>query len=148
MKKIAFLLIFFISSCGYQAIYQNDNIKNFKFYKIKIEGEKEINRNIINSISLEEDQTNELLNELLLKSSFEVKGTSKNKKGQINSYRSSILINLSIIKNNKIIKNKTFSEEVVYNTKDNKFELLEYQSDIKIDLINKVVEDIILYLNL
>ena len=99
MKKIAFLLIFFISSCGYQAIYQNDNIKNFKFYKIKIEGEKEINRNIINSISLEEDQTNELLNELLLKSSFEVKGTSKNKKGQINSYRSSILINLSIIIN-------------------------------------------------
>ena len=89
-----------------------------------------------------------MLNELFIKSSFETNETSKNKKGQVNSYRTNIIVNLVIKKNKKIIKDKNFSEEFFYNTKNNKFELVEYQADIKNDLINKIVEDIILFLNL
>ena len=103
---------------------------------------------IINSVSLKENSSNILLNEILLKSSFKVEETSKNKKGQVNSYRSSIFVSLSINKNDKTIKTKNFSGEFTYNNKDNKFELVEHQSDIKDDLINQVVEDIILFLNL
>lgn len=148
MKRFLFILIFLISSCGYKPIYLNDNLKNFEFNKIIAEGEKEINRNIINSLSLKENRNDKQLNELLIKSSFRVEETSKNKKGQVKSYRSSILVNLTVSKNKSIIKNKSFSEEFVYNTKENKFELTEYQADIKEDLINKVMEDIILFLNL
>ena len=85
MKKFLFILIFFISGCGYQSIYLNNNLQNFEFYKITIEGEKDINRKITNSIALEEDQTNKLLNEFLLTTTFNVEETSKNKKGQINA---------------------------------------------------------------
>ena len=148
MKRFLFILIFLISSCGYQPIYLNNNLKNFEFNKIIAEGEKKINRNIINSLSLKENLNDKQLNELLIKSSFRVEETSKNKKGQIKSYRSSILVNLTVNKNKNIIKSKSFSEEFVYNTKENKFELTEYQADIKEDLINKVMEDIILFLNL
>jgi len=148
MKKILIIIIFLISSCGYQPIYINKNFKNFEFSKIITEGENDINKKIINSISLKEDRTNVLLNELLLKSTFKVEETSKNKKGQVNSYRSSIFVNLLINKNGEIIKNKNFSGEFTYNNKDNKFELVEHQADIKEDLINQVTEDIILYLNL
>ena len=148
MKKFLFILIFFISGCGYQSIYLNNNLQNFEFYKITIEGEKDINRKITNSIALEEDQTNKLLNEFLLTTTFNEEETSKNKKGQIKSYRSSILINLIISKNKNIIKNKNFSEEFTYNTKDNKFELVEYQSSVKDDLINKIIEDIVLFMNM
>ena len=148
MKKFLFIIIFLISSCGYQPIYINKNLKNFEFSKIITEGENDINKKIINSISLKEDRTNVLLNEILLKSSFKVEETSKNKKGQVNSYRSSIFINLSINKNGEIIKNKDFLGEFTYNNKDNKFELVQHQADIKEDLINQAIEDIVLYLNL
>ena len=109
---------------------------------------KDVNRNIINTISLKEDKANKSLNELSIESNYKVEETSKNKKGQINSYRSSIYVSLTIKKGQDIIKNKSFSKEFVYNNKDNKFELVEYQADIKIDLINKIIEDIILFLNL
>ena len=148
MKKFLIIIIFLISSCGYQPIYINKNLKNFEFSKIITEGENDINKKIINSVSLKEDRTNILLNEILLKSSFKVEETSKNKKGQVNSYRSSIFINLSISKNDEIIKNKDFLGEFTYNNKDNKFELVEHQADIKEDLINQAIEDIVLYLNL
>ncbi len=148
MKKFLVIIIFLISSCGYQPIYINKNLKNFEFSKIITEGENDINKKIINSVSLKEDRTNILLNEILLKSSFKVEETSKNKKGQVNSYRSSIFINLSINKNGEIIKNKDFLGEFSYNNKDNKFELVEHQADIKEDLINQAIEDIVLYLNL
>ena len=148
MKKFLVVIIFLISSCGYQPIYINNNLKNFEFSKIVTEGEKDVNKKIINSVSLKENSSNILLNEILLKSSFKVEETSKNKKGQVNSYRSSIFVSLSINKNDKTIKTKDFSGEFTYNNKDNKFELVEHQSDIKDDLINQVVEDIILFLNL
>ena len=148
MKKFLFTFIFFISSCGYQPIYINNNLKNFEFNKIITEGESDINRKIIKSVLFKENRTNALLNQLLLKSSFKVEETSKNKKGQVNSYRSSIIINLSINKDSKVIKNKSFLEEFTYNNKENKFELVEYQADVKEDLINQVIEEIILYLNL
>ena len=148
MKKFLFAFIFFISSCGYQPIYINNNLKNFEFNKIITEGESDINRKIIKSVLFKENRTNALLNQLLLKSSFKVEDTSKNKKGQVNSYRSSIIINLSINKDNEVIKNKSFLGEFTYNNKENKFELVEYQAGIKEDLINQVIEEIILYLNL
>jgi hypothetical protein len=148
MKKFLFIIIFFILGCGYQSIYSTNNVQNFEFYKITTEGEQDINRKITNSISLEEDQTNKLLNEFLLITTFNVEETSKNTKGQIQSYRSSILVNLTISRDKKIIRNKVFSEEFTYNTKDNKFELVEYQSSVKDDLINRVLDDIVLFLNM
>ncbi len=148
MKKFFLVLIIFISGCGYQSIYSNKNSQSFEFYKIITEGEDSINRKIINSMSLKEDKTNPILNEILLSNFYKIDETSKDKKGQIKSYRSSILVNLTISKNNNIIKNKKFTEEFTYNNKENKFELVEYQANIKDDLINKIIEDVILFLNI
>tara|TARA_B100000424_G_scaffold151070_1_gene115206 strand:+ start:201 stop:647 length:447 start_codon:yes stop_codon:yes gene_type:complete len=148
MKKYLFIIILFVSGCGYQSIYSNNKTQNFEFYKITTEGENYINRKIVNSISLKEDKTNPVLNELLLVSSFKVNETSKDKKGQIKSYRSKIVVNLTIKNNKNIIKYKTLSEEFTYNNKDNKFELVEYQENIKENLINKIIEDTILFLNM
>ena len=70
------------------------------------------------------------------------------KRGQIKSYKSKIVVNLTIKNDINIIRTKSFSEEFAYNNKDNKFELVEYQENIKEDLINKIIEDTILFLNL
>ena len=148
MKKFLIILILIIPACGYQPIYLNSNLENFEFSKINLQGENEINRKLLNSLLLKENILNEKLPELILKSNFEVEETSKNSKGQIESYRSKISVNLIIKNKQDIIKDKTFSDQFTYNKKDNKFELTEYQADIKNQLISKITEDIILFLNM
>ncbi len=148
IKKIFILFAFLVTSCGYQPIYVNNNLENLIFNKIDLKGDDQINRKIINSVSLKENPLNEELNKLTLSSNFNIFETSKNSKGQTETYRSIINIEIKITKNNEIKKKKIFSNETSYNKKDNKFELTQYQSKIKNNLINKTVEDIILFLNI
>ena len=148
MRKFLLLLLFLISQCGYQPIYSNNSQKNFEFFEIITQGEKDINRTIINSISLREDKNNKLLNEFWLKTFFTIDETSKNSKGQIRSYRSSIFAEVILKKDEDIVKKKNFSKEFSYNNLANKFELVEYQNDIKDRLTSEVIEEIFLFLNL
>ena len=148
MKKILLIIIFFITSCGYQPIYLNKILKNNEFYKITLEGDIDINKKIVNALSLKENEFDDTLNNLMLTTSFDEIVTSKNSKGQIKSYRSQIRLSL-IVKNKKEeILNKMFIEQFSYNNKDNKFELLQYQEEVKNNLINKIIEDIVLFINL
>mgnify|MGYP001225851118 CR=1 FL=1 len=148
MKKIVLILVLFISSCGYQPIYINKNLKNLEFFNITLEGDNDVNRKIISSLSLKENKSDKSLNELLLKSSFKTEEILKNSKGQVESYRSSISVNWLIVKDKKIIKRKNFIEDFTYSNLENKFELIEYQNEIKDNIINKIMEEIILFTNL
>ena len=148
MKKIFFILLF-LSSCGYQPIYINKNLENFEFQEINLVGEKDINNKIINSLSLKENKIKDNLNTLLISSSTQIEETAKNKEGQVKSFRTIVSVKLEIrnIKDD-IIQSKNFFKEFTYNNKQNKFELVEYQSSIKNDLVDKIVGEIIIYLNL
>ena len=148
MKKFLFLFIFFLISCGYQPIYLNKSLKNTEFNKIISEGENNINKKIIGSLSFTENNFDNNLNDLIIKSSFKIEETSKNSRGQVESYRSQVILNLIIKNKSQIITNKDFVKEFSYNTKDNKFDLVQYQNEIKNNLINEIIEDIILYMNI
>lgn len=148
MKKIFFILLFFISSCGYQPLYQNKDLKNFKFRKITLTGDDYINKRVTNTISIQENNETKNEKELFISSSSKIQETSKNSKGQVESFRIIVTINLKIInKINEDSQNKNFIKEFTYNNKQNKFELIEYQNSIKDDLIDKIINDIIIYLN-
>ena len=148
MKKIFILIMLLTYSCGYQPIYLNKNLKNYEFSNITLEGDKEINGKIISSIAIKENKLDKNLNELFVKSNLITTETSKDSKGKVLSYRSTIYIDFSIRKKEKVIKNKQFSKDVSYNNKENKFELEEYKSQLIANLINKSIEEIILFLNL
>tara|TARA_B100000902_G_scaffold89313_1_gene93122 strand:- start:234 stop:683 length:450 start_codon:yes stop_codon:yes gene_type:complete len=148
MKKILLLLIFLITSCGYKPIYLNSDLQNFKFSKILIQGNREINKAITNSISFKEDEMDQSLGELVLNSSYDIIETAKNSKGQVESYRSKIFVNIKIMNNDEIIKERNFFEEFSYNTKKNKFDLVQYQKQVQDNLIKEVIRDINIYLNL
>ena len=149
MKKFLIIILsLIITSCGYQPIYVNNNLKNIEFYKISTQGENDINNLILNSLSLKENKTNSKLMELSLSSFYKIDEISKNSKGQTETYRSSILIDLKIISDENVIKNKIFSDDFTYNKKENKFELIEYQTNIKNQLVNGIIEDLILFLNM
>lgn len=146
MKKLLILLIFICASCGYKPIYTKNDQLNLEFKKIILNGDKKINRQIINSIDLKENTSSDL--ELIITTNYKIEETSKNTKGQIATYRSIIDTQLIIKKEKTILKQENFSNEFSYNNKDNKFELLKYQNDIRNNLINELIGEIILFLKL
>ena len=148
MKKFLLIFIFLLSECGYQPIYISKNLSDVEFFKITLEGDTDINRKIVGSLSFKENNLQDSLNSLLIKSSYKIIETSKSSKGQVESYKSQIILNFIIIDGNEVISRKNFSKEFSYNIKDNKFELIRYQNEVKDNLINKIVEDIILYMNI
>tara|TARA_B110000003_G_scaffold165180_1_gene165164 strand:+ start:159 stop:605 length:447 start_codon:yes stop_codon:yes gene_type:complete len=148
MKKFLLIFIFLLSQCGYQPIYLNKNINNIEFYKITHKGDAKINRKILRSLSFKENKVKDTLNSLLINSSFEIIETSKNSKGQVESYKSKIVLNLIISNKSETISSKNFMKEFSYNVKENKFELVQYQDEVKDNLINKIIEDIILYMSI
>jgi len=148
MKKIFLITLLFLSSCGYNIVYVDTDLKNFKFSNIILEGDNKITKMIVNSLSLEKNEFDDTLNELNLKTDFSVDVISKNSKGQVEAYRSNITIEVIISKNNRILKNKKINKNFSYNNMDNRFELVEYQNEVKTNLVNSSIEEIILFFNL
>ena len=148
MKKTLFILLFFISSCGYQPIYVNKSSEIYEFKKIIFGGDNYINNKIIKILSIKENNLIDNKDILHISSSFNTEEISKNSKGQVELYKSTINVNLQI-KNidNQVIQKRNFAKEFTYNNKQNKFDLAQYQSSIKDDLINKIVSDTIIFLN-
>ena len=148
MKKTFFILLFFISSCGYQPIYVNKSSEIYEFKKIVLNGDNYINNKIINILSIKEKNEISNKNILHISSSFSTEEISKNSKGQVELYKSTINVNLQIKNiNNQIIQKRNFVKDFTYNNKQNKFDLAQYQSSIKDDLINRIVSDTIIFLN-
>ena len=148
MKKIFIILFFIIASCGYQPLYKIEDGKNkLKIREIEITGNKNLSKKISLGLPIEIIKTDETLNKLILQSKKNIIETSKNSKGQVISYKAQISTKLLILDNqDKLLKEKTLIKEFSYNTKENKFKLKEYQIEVENNLINKIVEDINIYL--
>ena len=146
MKIISIVLIIFFTSCGYNPIYLNNNLKNFEYKEIISGGNKEITKKIISALNIKTNNNNE--NKLLISSSFKTDEVSKNSKGQIELYKStlSVLINVEDSKKSNI-KSKNFLKEFTYSNKENKFELVEYQDSIQKNLTEIIIGEIIIVLN-
>ena len=148
MKKILLILTLILYSCGYQPIYINKNLNNLEFVEIVLKGEKDLNRIIVDSLSLKVNKSNLSLNKIQITTNTIIEETSKNSKGQAQTYRTIINVELLISKGEDIIKSKIFMEDFSYNSRDNKFELVEYQDEVRDDIIKKIIEEVIIYLNI
>ena len=148
MKKILILIFFFTIGCGYQPIYLNEGTKNYTFKKITLIGNNKINERIVSALNLKIDMSGKSDEEVIINSDINIYETSKNTKGKVASYKTSIKLNYKIKNNEKIIKNKNLTKSFSYNNKKNKFKLVEYQKDIEKSLTKKIIEELIIDLNL
>ena len=148
IKNIALILLIILASCGFEPIYINKNLKNIEFKKISLEGEININKNIINSLKLKENTINQKLDEIKLITSYSIKEASKDSRGVVETYTSSISVNVNINKSGEPGITRNFSKNFTYNTKDNKFELTKYQGEIKENLVNQIIQEMFLFLNI
>lgn len=145
MKKIL-IIFFFLASCGYQPLYIQKEELFFK--KINLIGDKKINRKIISSSTIKKNTQSDSNNELILETNKDIIITSRNSKGQPATFKSLIEVKFTIKEDGKILKQKIFNESFDYNNIENKYDLSVYQTDIEDNLINKIVEDLIIYINI
>ena len=147
MKKILLILFFIVTACGYEPLYKTKNeINKINISGIEIIGDITLGKKILSKLPVKiiKDKS---LNKLILDSNKNIIETSKNSQGQIASYRTKVIVKLSLLDNkNNSIKERTISKDFLYNTIENKFKLKEYQIEVENNLINKIIEDINIYL--
>ncbi len=146
MKKILILFLL-LSACGYQPLYNSSDI-NVKFSKINLSGDTKINRKIVSSLGFVETESDDLNNEISIISSKTIIETSKDDKGQPATYRTNVIVDVTIKSLDKVIKSRSFSESFSYKNIENKYDLSVYQKDVENNLIKKITDDIIVFINL
>jgi hypothetical protein len=148
IKKIfVLILLFSLQSCGYEAMYLKKIDFKEKIKSFETTGDKKINRNIISSLNLK-NQNKTKGYKLIINSSKTLQIISKDKAGNSSVYKTLIVVKVSLIDNEETLKEKIFSEQFTYNNIKNKFSLSQYQKEIEINLINKIIDEVIIFLTI
>lgn len=146
MIKKSLILFFFLVACGYEPIHINQ--KEVIYKKITLIGDKQINRKIISSLSVKENSESNINNEIILETSKNIDITSKDSMGRAKTFRTNLSIKLTIISDGKIIKERLFSENFSYQNRDNKYDLFAYQDTVEDNLINKIMDNLNIFLKM
>ena len=71
----------------------------------------------------------------------------KDSKGDPSKSRLNITVNLSVLDTNQnLIASNVFSENFEYNIDDNKFNLKQYEKNIKFNLVEQITQEILVFL--
>ena len=145
-KKLIFFVfvpMVILYGCGFEAIYSVKNT-NFRFSEIKTNDEKVsaiLKNNLSNYYSSDLEKTDYKI-KINLEQSRNIK--SKNKKGEALVY--SIVINgkILIYRNQKLESTFNVNEFFDYQNTSDKFDLSEYEANIKRNLTNKISNELII----
>ena len=147
MKKIFLvIIILLLNNCGYTPIYSAKD-SNFKIISLNSNVNNNLTNYIENSISVfsNEDSNKKLIIVFDLKENVSV--ILKDAKGDPSKNRLTITVDLSLFDVNKnLLASNTFSESFQYNIGDNKYNLKQYEKNIKFSLVEQISSQIIEYL--
>ena len=148
-KQIILLLLLLLSSCGYEAIYSKKNSVNYDFTvsDLSFVGDRTVN------LKIKEKLNNYVYGKkdkdfiLRISSTSEKIILSKNTAGDATSFKNSISINVEVLMNNKFKNNFIILESFNYNNISNKFNLKQYEADIKNNLAEAASDKLIFKLS-
>ena len=144
--KFIIILLLLLNSCGFTPIYSSKDSN----YNI-ISFEKNINNNLTsyiqNSISaLSNENASKSLN-INLNFTEDISVILKDSKGDPSRNRLTVTIDMSISGvNENLIASNVFSESFEYNIDDNKFNLKQYEKNLKFSLVEQITQQIIAFL--
>ena len=138
---IFILFLFFLSSCGYKAVLNNQNYQ-FSIKVDKINGDQKINSQIINNF--EKLKENEKKYYLSLSSNKEKIVISKDLKGDPSIFELIINVNYTVKKEGEILINNKLNKKTTYNNITDKFELENYEKTIVDNLVSEISDNIML----
>ncbi len=139
------MLIFTLGSCGYEPMYSKKDALSKDIQSFKVEGDRGLNKKIISSLNLKNNR-DAAGYKLIIKSNKKLESASKDVSGNTSVYKTKVSVKITLINNDKILKEKIFSSEFTYNNIENKFDLSQYQKDIEANLINEIIEEIYIFL--
>ena len=138
-KFYFFLFIILIPGCGFESIYSSKNFL-FEIGEIKYE-DNNLNKQIVRSLKSISNKNARKVIDIDLKSTQEKKVVSKTKTGDPKIYELIISVQIKVSENEKV-----FMSKQNYNNNDNKFQLNQYEKEIKEQLITEIIDDILIYL--
>ena len=139
------ILLFFISGCGYNPIFSNNN-SNFSIYELTASGNSKLNKIINNRLNNYKGSDNQKKFSLTIETYLNKEVASKDTKGNPKTYRINLKSNVSIKDSDGNLKEKLFSKSVDYNNRSNKSDLKKYENETSKNLAEKVTDEIIIYL--
>ena len=147
MKKfILIIIIMFLNSCGFTPIYSSKD-SNYKIISFQKNKNNNLTKYIQDSIiSLSNDNAEKNLR-LDLNFKEEIIAILKDSKGDPKKNRLTIIVDLKVLdKNSDLVVGKIFSENFEYNIVDNKFNLRQYEKNIKLNLVEEITQEIRVFL--
>ena len=148
-KKIIFLLLLLLSSCGYEAIYSKKSSVNYDFTvsDLSFVGDRVVNLKIKEKLKNYAQDKKEKDFILKISSTSEKVILSKNTAGDATSFKNSVSINVEVLMNNKFKSNFVILESFNYNNISNKFNLKQYEKNIKNNLAEAASDKLIFKLS-
>ena len=145
-KKIfTFILLIFLSSCGYEAIYSVKNIKNYDFSisKLSFIGDREINLKIKQKLNNYTQEIKDINFILKITSTSEKIILAKNNAGDSTNFKIETIVNIDVFNKEKLKSNFIITESFNYDNNSDKFELKNYEKEIKRNLADIITEKLI-----
>jgi hypothetical protein len=149
MKKISYLLIFLLlSSCGYESVYNKKNFNTISIKSYSLDGDKNVNRKLLSLLDFKKNNFSSYELSLISKKNKQI--SSKNALGNPLTYKMTLVLNFTIknLDTDEIFKTKKFTNSSLYNIIENNFDFSRYEKEIEENLILKIHEEILIYLNL
>ena len=147
MKKNIIILIlstFIITSCGYKSIYSSKNL-NFNILEFEVVDKTKISRKIKNNLNSYKKNNSNHSYSIKINSKKNINIISKDSEGDPSNFEMTIISEITILNDEKIVKNKVFLESFNYKNSSNKFDLKQYEKNIEENLTDKIIENIISY---
>ena len=147
MKKIfLILIILFLNGCGYTPLYSSKD-SNYKVISLNKNVNNSLTNYVQNSIEVISNENAEKSLNISFEYNENISVILKNSKGNPTKNRLNVVIDLSLLdSNDNLITSKQFSESFEYNIDDNKFNLKQYEKNIKFNLIEDITQQILVFL--
>lgn len=129
-NKIIFLIILFLTQCGYSSVYNQDSSSDIRIILTEMTGDKEFNNQLNSKLRRYYDNESSKIYKISINSSEEKKTIAKDSTGKISDYELILETEFKIEFNNinKIIK---ILESLKIKNNDDIFEQARYEKVIK-----------------
>ena len=147
MKKIILVLIFFgLNGCGFTPLYSSKN-SNYNVISIDKNANNALTNYIQNSISVLSNESSEKKFKISFVLEEDINVILKDSKGDPEKNRLTITVDFSIFSEDQnLISLKEFSESFEYNIQENKFNLRQYEKNIKFNLVEDITKQVLVFL--
>jgi len=135
-----------LNGCGYTPLYSSKE-SNYKVISFKKNLNNSLTNYIQNSIEVLSNENAVKILKISLEYNENISIILKDSKGDPAKNRLNVVIDLSLFDNSdNLIISKKFSESFEYNIDDNKFNLKQYEKNIKLNLVEDITQQILVFL--